>query len=165
MGTKHSKEEVQRVIDLHNQGLGNRLIHRETGIDRERIKWWISQYKKHGDSFLDGTSRPVVYDYALREAVVREVLENHLSLRQAAINYGLNKEVVRKWVGRVRTSGYESLMERHKKTDKASLLEVDRLKIELERAKTEIALLKKVKALMEERDPSCREPGQKPSNH
>jgi transposase len=165
MGAKYSSEGIRRVIELYKKGLGNRLISRETGINRDSVKWWIKQFRERGDSFLDKHCPPEGYGYALKEALVRNVLENGLSLRQVATAYGLSRGLASKWVKCVKLGGYESLMGRHKKIDVASLPEVERLRIELERAKTEIALLKKVKALMEERGPKLKEQGQKPSNH
>ena len=57
------------------------------------------------------------------------------------------------------------MKKRKKKDSGEELPEVERLKKELERANTQIALLKKVKALVEERERRLLELGQKPSSH
>ena len=97
---------------------------------------------------------------------MREVLEKGLSLHSVATKFGINRELARDWTRLVKEGGYESLMKKRKKKDSGEELpEVERLKKELERANTQIALLKKVKALVEERERRLLELGQKPSSH
>lgn len=166
MRKKYTLEEKLRVIELYKHGLGNRLISRETGCHRNAVKWWIRQYRTHGESYFTESSNPPSYAYSFKETVVREILEKGLSLRSAATKFGINKELARRWTRLVKEGGYESLMKKRKKKDSGEdLPEVERLRKELERANTQIALLKKVKALVEERERRLLELGQKPSSH
>ena len=166
MSRKYTLEEKLRVIELYKRGLGNRMISRETGCERSAVKWWLRQFRTHGESYFIERCIPRTYDDTFKESVVREVLEKGLSLHSAATKFGINRELARNWTRLVKESGYESLMKKRKKKDSGEELpEVERLKKELERANTQIALLKKVKALVEERERRLLELGQKPSSH
>lgn len=166
MRRKYTLEEKLRVIELYRSGLGNRLISRETGCERSAVKWWIRQFRTHGESYFMERSGPPSYDSPFKESVVREVLEKGISLHSAATKFGIDKELARNWTRLVKEGGYESLMKKRKKKDSGEELpEVERLRTELERANTQIALLKKVKALVEERERRLLELGQKPSSH
>ena len=166
MRRKYTLEEKLRVIELYRSGLGNRLISRETGCERSAVKWWIRQFRTHGEPYFMERSGPPSYDSPFKESVVREVLEKGISLHSAATKFGINRELARGWIRLVKEGGYESLMKKRKKKDSGEELpEVERLRTELERANTQIALLKKVKALVEERERRLLELGQKPSSH
>ena len=166
MTRKYTVEEKLRVIELYKKGLGNRLISRETGCERSAVKWWIRQFRAHGESYFMERSGPPSYDSSFKGCVVREVLEKGLSLHSAATEFGINRESARGWVRIVKEGGYEALMKKRKKKGSGEELpEVERLRTELERANTQIALLKKVKALVEERERRLLELGQKPSSH
>ena len=79
----------RKVIELHRRGMGSRLIHRETGLDLSTIKQWVRTYGYQGEGFFMERPRVREYGYAFREMVVRDVLENHLSLREVSARYGI----------------------------------------------------------------------------
>ena len=142
----------RKVIELHRRGMGSRLIHRETGLDLSTIKQWVRTYGYQGEGFFMERPRVREYGYAFREMVVRDVLENHLSLREVSARYGIGHGLAVKWVSRVREAGYEAVMGRRPGTRAdGAASELDRLRTENERLRAEVALLKKLKALAEER--------------
>ena len=115
MSKKYTLEEKLRVIDLYKRGLGNRMISRETGCERSAVKWWLRQFRTHGESYFIERCIPRTYDDTFKESVVREVLEKGLSLHSAATKFGINRELARNWTRLVKEGGYESLMKKRKK--------------------------------------------------
>lgn len=94
------------------------------------------------------------------------------------MEYGLSWSGIKKWVDKVKAEGYDALIDsaygrpkgktapKKERPIPPKLLEENRkLKIELELVKTENALLKKVKALVEERDARLRKIGQELSKN
>ena len=114
-------------------------------------------------------------DYSLKKKVVLDIEENHLTLHAASLKYGASSQRISVWLQQYRTGGLAALnstkrrgrppgMGRPKK-DSKPLTELERLRKEVQELKTENALLKKVRALVEERNARLREIGQGPSKN
>lgn len=174
MYNHYSSEVKRRVIKLYQQGYGCSTIGRELGIHHSIILRWINRYNHLGYSFID--KQPNIKASAtFKVYVVRQVIENQLSCDQVAINNGVSVSAVKRWVSKVRINGYESLSEvkprgrppknmgRPKKREPET--ELEKLRARVNYLETENALLKKVRALVEER--IARESGKmpKPSKH
>ena len=110
---------------------------------------------------------------ALKKQIVLDIEENHIPLYAASIKYGPSptriKELLRIYrrdgllgLERIKERGRPSGMGRPRK-DSKPLTELERLQKENQELKTEIALLKKVRALVEERKARLRATGQEPS--
>ena len=104
-----------------------------------------------------------------------DIEENHLTLHAASLKYGASPQRIGVWLKIARTEGINSLskskkrgrppgMGRPEKNSKP-LTELERLQKENAELKTEIALLKKVRALVEERNALLRENGHGPSKN
>lgn len=104
-----------------------------------------------------------------------DIEENHLTLHAASLKYGACSQRISVWLQQYRTDGLAALnstkrrgrppgMGRPKKNSKP-LTELERLRKEVQELKTENALLKKVRALVEERNARLREIGQGPSKN
>ena len=109
-------------------------------------------------------------------ASIDDYQNKHLSLTEVCLKYDIDKSTVQRWCQRYRLSGptalitgvdkanVRSYMGRPKKTTE-QMTEFERLQKENQELKTEIALLKKVRALVEERNARLRENGQGPSKN
>ena len=147
------------------EGYSINYIHTRYGIGHSRLeKLWIL-YQKEGAKVL----RRQEYtrsDATFRYKVVLDIEKNGISLTQASIKYGVSANRLVVWLRTYRTSGIEALsttkkrgqlpgMGRPKKVQKPET-ELERLQRENRELKIENALLKKVKALVEEREDRLR---------
>ena len=114
-------------------------------------------------------------DFALKKKIVLDIENNHLTLHAASLKYGASPQRISAWLKIWRTNGIDALsickkrgrppgMGRPRKNSKP-LTELERLQKENQELKTEIALLKKVRALVEERNARLREIGRGPSKN
>ena len=140
-------------------------IHTTYGIAHMRLSKLWELYKKHGSSVL--CRQPFTRSTATsRYKAVLDIEKNHLSLVQASIKYGVSANRLSVWLRTYRQDGVKALsitkkrgrppgMGRPKKEQKPET-ELERLRREVQELKTENALLKKVKALVEEREARLR---------
>ena len=146
-------------------GYSIKHIHTRYGIGHSRLeKLWLL-YQKGGIKVLHRQPQ-VRADSKLRCQVVLDIENNGISLVQASIKYGVSATRLSAWLKTYRTGGIEALsitkrrgrppgMGRPKKVQKPET-ELERLRREVQELKTENALLKKVKALVEEREARLR---------
>lgn len=168
----HSLELKLRAVELYAQGYGRDHIGRELGVYPRLVGRWIERHKQLGISGLKKQikAHPIP---AFKECIVREVLEKFLSYESAAIKYGVSETAIHRWVNQVKTHGYVSLsqikprgrapkiMGRPKKQEPQT--ELEELQERVKRLEAENALLKKVHALVEEKEARLREIGREPS--
>ena len=95
-------------------------------------------------------------DFALKKRIVLDIEDNHITLHSASLKYGA--------LSKLKKRGRPPGMGRPRKNSKP-LTELERLQKENQELKTEIALLKKVRALVEERNAHLREIGREPSKN
>ena len=157
-------------------GYSIKSISRDYGIDfKDLSALWI-KYQREGPLGLR-KKRYVRTDGLFREAVVRDIAENCLTLPEAAVKYDVSISRIKVWNKIAREDGYGALykhkrigcppkdMGRPKKKRPEEMTELERLRYENECLRTENALLKKVRALVEERNAHQREIGRKPSKN
>ena len=117
-------------------------------------------------------------DYAFKLQVVRDIEKNHLTLVQASLKYNVSSSQIYVWQKIARTQGYDALaitrprgrppkndMGRPRKKKPEEMTELELLQLRVKELEAENALLKKVKALVEEREARLREIGRKPSKN
>lgn len=171
---KHGKKELQKYMrDLRN-GSSINEISRRYGINHVRLKVLWEQYQKEGEGTLC-RKRNVKSDYALKRQTVHDICKNHITLASASLKYGASASSIGVWLKRYRTEGLAALKEKKKrgrppgmgrpKKNSKPLTELERLQKENQELKTEIALLKKVRALVEERESRLKEIGCRPSKN
>ena len=109
-----------------------------------------------------------------KEKINAENIEKGGTLRQLSLNYDTDSGTIKNWLKKLRSGGAlydvkkqgrppKDPMARPKKKEPQT--ELEKLKYENELLRTELALLKKVKALVEQRDAQLQKIGQKPSKN
>ena len=171
---KHGYVECLKYIHMIKEGRSIHSIHVEYGINENRLHVLWNQYQLQGKAGLL-KKKDIRADYSLKKKVVLDIEENHLTLHAASLKYGASSQRISVWLQQYRTGGLAALnstkrrgrppgMGRPKK-DSKPLTELERLRKEVQELKTENALLKKVRALVEERNARLREIGQGPSKN
>lgn len=157
---RYSLSDKLHVIELYEQGYGSTLISAQLGFTPSKVSEWLSRYRILGIESL-AARKWGKYSCEFKESVVRDILDNYLSYDQASYKHGVSSGAAYKWVGMVRSHGYEALREqkprgrppkpmgRPKKKPPQS--EVEKPQAELEYLRAENAYLKKLRALVEER--------------
>ena len=146
-------------------GYSINYIHTNYGVSAKRLsKLWFL-YQRDGRKVLC-RQEYTRSDATFRYKVVLDIEKNGISLTQASIKYGVSAGRLSIWLKKYRQGGIEALsitkkrgrppgMGRPKKVQKPET-ELERLRREVQELKTENALLKKVKALVEEREARLR---------
>jgi len=162
---KHDYSALLKYMHMLEDGYSINYIHSNYGINEARLsKLWFL-YQKEGRKVLHRQS----YTHSnatFRHKVVLDIENNGVSLVQASIKYGVSAGQLYAWLKTYRQGGVEALsitrkrgrppgMGRPKKVQKPET-ELERLRREVQELKTENALLKKVKALVEEREARLR---------
>jgi transposase len=171
---KHSLKEKLQAVELYKQGYGATIISNKLLISDSIIERWLNIYKTRGVEGFQKQSN-IRATLEIKQAIVKEVLENHLSCEAVSLLYPVSQTAVYSWVQKVKRGGYSSLKEvkqrgrppkdmgRPKKQMPET--ELEKLQAEIEYLKAENAYLKKLRALVDAR--VIRESGKKPkpSNH
>ena len=105
--------------------------------------------------------------------IVEDIIKNGVSLSTASLKYNLPYESIRRWVCRYRqygVSGFirrgsQGVMKKKRQLTESELDELEMLRKRNEYLEAENALLKKVKALVEEREARLRAIGRGPSKN
>ena len=158
-------------------GCSKNYIHTHYGIDDVLLGHLWTRYQSEGPSGLL-KKRNVKADYAFKLQVVRDIEEKHLTLVEASLKYNVSSSQIRVWQKIARTQGYDALaitrprgrppkndMGRPRKKKPEEMTELELLQLRVKELEAENALLKKVKALVEEREARLREIGRKPSKN
>lgn len=125
------------------------------------------KYQESGTlSFLESSQEQLSSAEKLK--IVNDIEDNRLPLRTAMLKYDIHRETLSRWLKAYRDKGVAGLERKNKSMTKkartqAELDELEMLRRRNEYLEAENALLKKVKALVEEREARQREIGRKPS--
>ena len=171
---KHGYADRIKYMRLLEGGRSFESIHNEYGINKEQLKVLWKRYEMFGVKGLRKKEK-IIIDFALRKRIVLDIEENHLTLHAASLKYGASPQRISVWIKLYRENGWAALesikrrggqpgMGRPRK-DSKPLTELERLRKENQELRTENALLKKVRALVEERNARLRAIGQKPSKN
>ena len=171
---KHEYADLLKYMRLLMKGKSFSYIHDEYGINGEQLKVLWEKYQRFGSAGLRKTEY-IKANFALKKKIVLDIEENHLTLHAASLKYGASPQRILFWLKIYREEGLAALarikkrgrppgMGRPRKNSKP-LTELERLRKEVQELKTENALLKKVRALVEERNARLREIGQAPSKN
>ena len=174
MYKKHSIEERLEAVKKCLFGHSPKTIGQAMGISSHEISEWLLLYKSKGYAGLQ--KRPMKHaTFAEKCEIVCEYAENGIPLYRVCAEHSVSQSAVKRWTRIYRKGGYEALrtikpqgtgrknMGRPKKQEPQT--ELERLRYENEYLRAEVALLKKVRALMEEKEKRLQEIGRKPSKH
>ena len=176
---RHTFESRLNIVTQALNGCPLSHLERIYKTKSRDIRMWIRLYKLYGEKGLYSSmgNRFTIED---KERIVQDAINNEsfLSLPELAARHSVSHTSLRNWVKLVKTHGIEALrnpsltrrkpkkppkMARPKK--KKPTTELERLQVEVYRLRAENALLKKVKALVEERDARERMTGLKSSKN
>lgn len=171
-----------QAMRLMDEGKSIKYLERNLRMGRETI-WRIRQrYLSGGELALLQPEHQCQTPYDRKVEIVKDIDENGLSLHTAALKYDLPKHTVHRWLKAYRARGEAGLVRKRPQNsrtneiaeeklkakekrlqEKADLTELEKLRRRNAYLEAENALLKKVKALVEEREARLREIGRKPS--
>ena len=160
------------AVRMLDEGRSANSICKELHVGLNSLRVWYQQYKRGGEERLLPKVPPRL-SYAEKILIIEDIVKNSISLTVASIKYELACETLRRWLIAYRSSGpnglrrkNESTMSKKKRnyTDE-ELDELEQLRRRNEWLEAENALLKKVRALVEEKEARLRATGQKPSKN
>ena len=171
---KHGYAECLKYMHMIEDGISIHSIHAKYGINEDRLHVLWDRYQLQGKAGLL-KKKNIKADFALKKIIVLDIEKNHLTLHAASLKYGASSQRIYVWLRQYREGGLAALnsikkrgrppvMGRPKRNSKP-LTELERLRKEVQELKTENALLKKVRALVEERNARLREIGHGPSKN
>lgn len=159
---KYSLETRLAVVNHYLAGRdGTERTAQLFGVERTSVRRWVSAYRYHGVAGL--ISQDTGHNAEFRLVVVRAVLDEKLSMREAAARFNIpNEMAVRHWLDTVKASGPQGLLESARAQDKKMAKKniprppegsdpetwsVEQFRAELRYLRAENAYLKKLKAL------------------
>ena len=172
-----SLEEKLAAIRLVEQGQSARSVSDKLHLGHHILYEWLSAYRDQGiEGLKPKGKRERRLSYEEKCKIVREYQENELTLYQLSVKHNVTSSQLGIWVRLAEKYGFEALapkkrgpktgMVRMKRLPKEECeKENERLRKENERLRLEILLLKKVRALVEEREARNKAIGRKPSKN
>ena len=161
-------------MHMIEDGRSIKSISKDYGINHHRLHVLWNRYELEGRAGLL-KKKNIKADYAIKRKIILDIEENHLTLHAASLNYGASPQRISFWLKVYREEGLAALARMKKrgrppgmgrpKKNSRPLTELERLRKEVQELKTENALLKKVRALVEERNARLREIGRGPSEN
>jgi len=158
---KRKLKAVQAVVSGHDS---SESVAQKIGSQKTTVQRWVNLYNLHGTAGLN--LRHGSYSGEFKVHVIRDLIKNNLSLRQAAAIFGIPKDhTVGKWLQKYEREGVSSLLketrgrkkikmaENLKKQSKSSISKDEKLaalESEVEYLRAENAFLKKLDALIQE---------------
>ncbi len=172
---KHDYGALLKYMRMLEEGYSIRSISDMFGIGYKRLHYLWILYQTYGSSVLHRKQ----YTRAsgeLKQQIIRDIEENHLTLVQSSLKYGVSADQIKIWRRIVREQGIDALlitkkrgrppgMGRPRKKKPEEMTELELLRVRVRQLEIENALLKKVKALVEERKARLRAIGQEPSKN
>ena len=168
----HDSNDKLMYMHLLEEGASINYVHEHYGIGCLELEVLWKKYQS-GDSGCLAKNDFARASAQLKRQIVRDIEKNHLTLCAASLKYNCSIGSIRRWcrisrnnglsaLGVVKKRGRQKVMGRPRKNSKP-LTELEKLRKENQELKTEIALLKKVRALVEERKARLRGIGHGPS--
>ena len=154
-----------------DEGRSISYIEKHLKIGRKTIKLARQRYLAGGELALLQPKHQAQMSLERKLEIVKEVEQKQLSLPEVALKHLMQTNTLRRWVKAYRQFGEDGLarkgtskeMKKKRQRTEAELDELEELRKRNEYLEAENALLKKVKALVEEREARLRAIGQKPS--
>ncbi len=164
---KYSEENLLAIVEDYERGIPAFVLAKLYAIDVKQIHILLGRYVLYGVSGLTKRAqRPYTSEFKTKIAKLH--LKKHLSLREISVQYCVDRSSILAWSRQARKEGFSSfnkpctrtrkgIMSRKKRTKPLSRLEV--LEQENEYLRAEVALLKKVRSLIRERESQAKKTG------
>jgi len=167
---KYSNEFKFQIVQEYLKGKngGFRVLAAKYGIDYSQIRKWVNLYREGGIEFLAKTTRTYSGDFKVY--VVEYMHQHSMSMKQAAAHFGIQSDgTVNKWERIYYEEGIEALYEERRgrsrnmsdkkqgRPPKKDVNENEDLLKEVQRLRMENEYLKKLIALVQERERSEQE--------
>lgn len=171
---KHTYADRLRYMLMIDSGESINSISHQYGIDEKLLTTLWYTYQRNGPvSIRKGKNFKV--NPLLKKEIILDIEYNHITLCEASLKYGPSASIIKVWLKIYREKGTDALdmvksrgrppgMGNPKKNSKP-LTELEKLQKENQELKTDIALLKKVRALVQEREARLRGIGRKSSRN
>ena len=168
---KFSKRDKMDAVRRYESGPeGVKRIAKSLGTGHSIVLNWIKQYEKYGEKAFE--NRYTSYSLQDKLDVLNYMNENGASLQETAVRFAISSPgLISSWRKLWETKGVDALLPKKKgrpsmkkdKTKKGKQAEVslEALQVENERLRAENAYLKKLRALVQERDASEHKKKQK----
>lgn len=157
-------QRLEAVFDVLKKGISLSEVARCLGTDHKNVRRWVAFYEQYGAKGISTRERKASYSGDFKLSVVRYMRENHLSLFETAVRYGIpNESVVLAWDRIYESEGVSALYRdnrgkmkkpgKHNQSTGAKSVKSteDNLLEEIEILRAENAYLKKLRALVEQR--------------
>ena len=162
-----------QAVKMFESGERMNKIRTSLRVDDRSVRLWYAQYQAEGVNGLYVLCPRRHKTVEEKLCIVKDILNNGLSLDDAVIKYKVRKDTILRWANLYANTGIEGLqrknegkqMKKKKNYTVEELDELEQLRLRNEWLEAENALLKKVKALVEAREARQREIGQKPSKN
>ena len=160
-----------QAMHMLDEGKSLNYVERHLKTGRQSIKLARQRYLVGGELALLQPSHQTQLSLERKLEIVQEVEQKQLSLPEVALKHLVPPHTLRRWVKAYHQSGESGLarkgssngMKKKRQRTEAEMDELEMLRKRNEYLEAENALLKKVKALVEEREARLRAIGQKPS--
>ena len=175
MRKKHDYEALLKYMRMLEYGYSINHICKMFGIGNKRLQYLWILYQTYGSSVLHRKHYAQI-SIRLKQQIIRDIEKNHLTLVQASLKYGVSTGRLEVWNKIYREQGFDALlitkkrgrlpgMGRPRKKKPEEMTELELLRVRVRQLEIENALLKKVKALVEERKARLRAIGQEQSKN
>ena len=152
---KHDIEARKAAIGLFERGHGSESAAKALSVPRDTVRQWLYVYRSFGSEVLlsmDG--KQARYTYEQKVAAASAVVDGGMSKRDAMEAFGvMSLAPLKRWCALYREGGAEALRPRPKGRPSGSKARPRTREQELEercrRLETEVAYLKKLRALVE----------------
>jgi len=161
--TKYNLEfKLKLITEIEASGRGPKYIAKKYGVAISPVRLWFKRYQLEG---IDGLiAKPVDYSGEFKESVLEYMKQNHLSYNETALHFKIRSiATLLKWSNLVEKEGNSRLYEdkrgqhfkmnpKKKKIDKpVDPNSIEALREENEQLRMENAYLKKLNALVQQR--------------
>lgn len=157
------------AVKMLDSGASMNAVCKELHVDGKSLRVWYSKYKEGGELALLRPKREPHHSPEEKVRIIEDIVTNDLSLSDASFKHQVDAKTLGQWRKLYLESGAVGLMRKRKSMAKKKVYtpeqldELEMLRRRNEYLEAENALLKKVKALVEEREARLRATGRKPS--
>ena len=160
-----------QAMRLMDEGKSFNYVRVHLGMNYYTLRIVRKSYLSGGDLALLKPAYQSLLTPGEKVSIVEDIRKNGLSLSMASLKYNKSVDALKRWIetykekgeaGFIRTRTRTAMAKSRQRTE-AELDELERLRKRNEYLEAENALLKKVKALVEEREARLRAIGRRPS--